>query len=213
MSAPRNEEIDHRVLKLMIGLIGLFLAAATSLFSSGSILSISQSHCYGGWARDGFVGAMFAVAAFMAAYNGTSRTEMWVAKVTALAAIGVAWFPTRCPDREEILPGAHVISAVIMFLMLAMLCRIFYRRARRRHLPGANRRAVLYAACGITILASMGVVAVDHFIGNPIRSVLPRMEFYCQQMALVAFGVAWLAASHVLPWITAPEEKWVGKER
>ena len=79
--------------------------------------------------------------------------------------------------------------------------------------PRANRRAVLYAACGITILASMGVVAVDHFIGNPIRSVLPRLEFYCQQMALVAFGLAWLAASHILPWITAPEEKWVGKER
>lgn len=211
MDKPRDEEIDHRVLKLMVGLIGLSLATATNLLSAGTILSISQSHCYGGWARDFFVGNLFAVAAFMAAYNGFSRKEMWVAKVTALAAIGVAWFPTACPTQGEIIPGAHVVSAVVMFLMLATMCRIFYVRARRRHLPGASRRAMLYAACGIAIVASMLMVVADHFLGGPLKSVVPRLEFYCEQVALVAFGVAWLASSHVVPWITAPEEKWVGK--
>jgi hypothetical protein len=93
---------------------------------------------------------MFAMAAFMAAYNGFSRTQMLVAKVTAVAAIGVAWFPMRCPTRDEIVPGAHVVSAII-----------------------------------------------------------PRLEFYCEELALIAFAVAWLAASHIVPWITAPEERWI----
>jgi hypothetical protein len=211
MSRPHDQEIDHRVLKLMVGLIALFLASATSFFSHGTILSISQSHCHGGWARDFFVGTMFAIAAFMAAYNGFSRAEMWVAKVTALAAVGVAWFPTQCPTQDEIIPGAHVISAVVMFAMLAALCRIFYLRARSHGLPRANRRAVIYAVCGIAILAAMSLVALDHLLGNPIKSVVPRLELYCQQVALVSFGVAWLAASHVVPWLTAPEERWVRK--
>jgi hypothetical protein len=212
MHTPQRNDIDHRVLKLMVGLVGLFLASATSFFSSDTILSISQSHCYGGWARDFFVGTMFAIAAFMAAYNGFSRKEMWVAKVTALAAVGVAWFPTRCPTQDEIIPGAHVISSVIMFLMLAMLCRIFYLRAKSRGLVRANRRAVLYAVCGFAILIAMGLVAIDHFLGSPVKSVIPRLEFYCQQVALIAFGVAWLAASHIVPWLTAPEERWLGRK-
>lgn len=212
MTGPKSAEIDHRTLRLMIGLIGLLLAAATSLLSEGTILSISQSHCYGGWARDFFVGALFAVAAFMAAYNGFSKKEMWVAKVTAVAAVGVAWFPTKCPTQPEIIPGAHVISAVIMFLMLATFCRIFYVRSSGKTPPSAQRRAKLYATCGIAIVASMGLVAVDHFLGSPFKKVFPRLEFYCEEVALVAFGLAWLASSHILPWFTAPEEKWVGRK-
>lgn len=209
MTAPRDQEIDHRVLKLMVGLIGLFLASITSYFSGGTILSISESHCYGGWARDFFVGAMFAIAAFMAAYNGFSRTEMLVAKVTAVAAIGVAWFPMRCPTRDEIVPGAHVVSAIIMFAMLATLCRIFYLRAKSHGLPGSDRRARLYAICGVAILASMSLVVADSVLGGPIKAIIPRLEFYCEELALIAFAVAWLAASHIVPWITAPEERWI----
>jgi hypothetical protein len=135
---------------------------------------------------------------------------MWVTKVTALSAVGVAWFPMACPGQDEIIPGAHVVSAVIMFATLAMLCRIFYLRAKSHGLPRANRRAFIYATCGIAILAAMGLVAIDFILGNPIKALVPRLEFYCQQVALVAFGVAWLAASHIVPWVTAPEEKWLG---
>jgi hypothetical protein len=205
----QHQEIDHRTLKLMVGVVALFLASATSFLSSDSIGSISQAHCYGGWARDIFVGSLFAIAAFMAAYNGYSNREMLLTKATALAAIGVAWFPTRCGVQGETLPGAHVAFSIIMFSTLALLCRIFYQRARSRNLPGSNRRAVLYAVCGILIPVSMGVVVIDAFLGRAISAHIPRLEFYCEQVALVAFGVAWLAASHLLPWITAPEERWI----
>jgi len=49
---------------------------------------------------------------------------------------------------------------------------------------------------------------IDHFTGGVIIHRLPRLVFYCEMLALMAFGVAWLAASHVLPWITAPQERW-----
>jgi hypothetical protein len=213
MATTPHQEIDHRTLKLMVGLVALFLASATSFLSGDSIASISKAHCYGGWSRDLFVGSLFAIAAFMAAYNGNSRREMLLTKATAVAAIGVAWFPTACGAQGEILPGAHVAFSIIMFATLALLCRVFYLRARARGLPGADRRAVLYAVCGILIPVSMGVVVVDALLGRPIATPFPRLEFYCEQVALVAFGAAWLAGSHVLPWVTAPEERWFRRWR
>jgi hypothetical protein len=126
-----------------------------------------------------------------------------------LADIGAAWFPTECPGQDEIIPGAHVVSSVIMFVMLSLLCRIYYLRARSVHLAGANRRTVLYAVCGFAILGSMGLVVLDHLIGGPLKALVPRLEFYCEQSALIAFAVAWLAASHLFPWITAPQERWM----
>lgn len=213
MAGQSRQEIDHRTLKLLVGLVGLFLASATSFLSGGAIESISAAHCHGGWARDFLVGSLFAIAAFMLAYNGFSRREKWVAKVTALAAIGVAWFPSKCGGQAELIPGAHAVSAVVMFLMLTWLCWIFHRRAKRAAYPGARRRARLYALCGITIPLSMGIIVVDHFAGGAIEAHVPRLVLYCELVALFAFGVAWLAASHLVPWITAPEERWATASR
>lgn len=209
MAGKFRQEIDHRTLKLMVGLVGLSLAFATSFLSGGAIESISAAHCHGGWARDFLVGSLFAIAAFMAAYNGFSRLEKWVAKGAAVAAIGVAWFPSKCGDQAELIPGAHACAAAIMFLMLTAMCWIFYRRARGAPYPGARRRARLYALCGIAIPLSMGIIVVDHFAGGVIEAHVPRLVLYCELVALFAFGVAWLAASHLLPWITAPEERWM----
>lgn len=213
MANKFRQEIDHRTLKLLVGLVGLFLATTTSFLSGGAIESVSAAHCHGGWARDFLVGSLFAIAAFMLAYNGSSRREMWVAKVTAVAAIGVAWFPSKCGDQGELIPGAHAASAALMFLMLTWLCWIFYRRAKAAPYPGARRRARLYALCAIAIPLSMGIIVVDHFAGGVIETHVPRIVLYCELVALFAFGVAWLAASHLLPWITAPEERWVRRGR
>ncbi len=62
MAGKFRQEIDHRTLKLMVGLVGLSLAFATSFLSGGAIESISAAHCHGGWARDFLVGSLFAIA-------------------------------------------------------------------------------------------------------------------------------------------------------
>ena len=204
----KKQEIDHRTLKLMVAIVALFLASVTSLLADNTINSISGSYHHGGAARDTFVGAMFAISAFMAAYNGLSRWEGVLARLVAVAALGVALFPGGSIDDGTMAPRVHAVASVVMFLSLAGMCHVFRSRALRKGNRPADRRAQIYRICAVVMVASMSVVLIDHFTGGLIIHRLPRLVFYCEMLALMAFGVAWLAASHVLPWITAPQERW-----
>jgi hypothetical protein len=203
----KPQEIDHHVLKLIVGVIALTLANLTALFSADSIQSISASYWEGGWARDFFIGFLFAISSFLFAYNGDSSLEMLLSKVTAFAALGVAFFPCGCGTHDEVVPYVHYISAAAMFIVLAGLCGVFFKRAHSKGHAQARWRAYVYAACGITIVMVIAVLAIDHFAGEPIGSRMPRLTFYCERAGLVAFGISWLVASRALPFITAPGER------
>src|SRR6476660_7234669 len=69
---PERYEINHRTIKLLIGLIAISLANVTAFFSSTPIASISASYYDEDWARDFLVGSLFAISAFLFAYNGRS---------------------------------------------------------------------------------------------------------------------------------------------
>ncbi len=207
----QREEIDHRTIKLLIGVIALTLAGLTSYFAGGSIASISASYHEGGWAQSIFVGFLFAIAALMLAYNGMSTREMVLSKVAAIAAVGVALFPCKCDNRDEILPYVHAASATILFLILAYFCYIFFRRARDKAITlanaQANARATIYVLCGSTIILSILVIAADALLGGALTAKVARLVFYAERAALMAFGVSWLTASRVLPFLTRADER------
>src|SRR5467141_2031420 len=115
---PTKPEIDHRTLKLLVGLIALSLANLTSFFADSKITSISESYYEGGWSQSIFIGFLFAIAAFLLAYNGYSRPDMVLSKLASVAAFGVAMFPCECDSHIELVPHVHGISAVTMFLIL-----------------------------------------------------------------------------------------------
>ncbi|MEO5560619.1 MAG: hypothetical protein ABIO49_11990 [Dokdonella sp.] len=206
-AAPKKEEIDHRTIKLIVGVIAISLAGLTSLFASTAIPSISDSYYEGGWSQSIFVGFLFAIAAFLLAYNGESRTEMLLSKLAAVAALGVALFPCRCGTHSEFIPYVHAISAATMFLILAYFCSMFFRRAKDKGHPQAKARAGIYAACGIAILLSVIVLAIDNLFSESLSAHLPRLRFYGEATGLVAFGISWLTASRVLPGITRKDER------
>jgi hypothetical protein len=207
LSQPIRLEIDHRTMKLVVGLIALFLACFTAFFAQEQLASISASYHAGGWARDIFIGSLFAIAAFLLAYNGESRHEMLMSKVAAVAAILIALFPCACGDHDEIIPRVHAASAATMFLILAGFCYIFLRRALAKHHAPGKRRATIYALCAIAIIAAILVMALDHMLGEPLSKKIERLTYYCETTGLVAFGVSWLTASRVLPWITGKGER------
>jgi hypothetical protein len=101
---PEKPEIDHRTLKLLVGLIAIFLPILTHFFSNAQITSISASYYEGGWTQSIFIGFLFAIAAFLFAYNGQSRREMLCSKVAAVGALGVALFPCGCDGRITRIP-------------------------------------------------------------------------------------------------------------
>lgn len=203
----KPHEIDHHTLRLIVGLSAIFLASLTVLLSGQPLASISDAYHQGGWARDVLVGILFAIASFLVAYNGESSTEMPLSKVAAVSALGVALFPCECGTGEEILPYVHYVSAPVLFVVLAWFCLAFFRRARRKGHREALWRSWLYGLCCAVIVAVLLVLALDHFAGNPIGSRVPRLVFYGEQAALIAFGLSWLVASRVLPGITDPRER------
>ena len=150
----KKQEVDHHVLKLIVGVIAIGLATITAAFSTTPIDSISASYHQGGWARDFLVGCLFAVSAFMLAYNGYSLREMVFSKIAAVAALGVALFPCGCNGHAELVPYLHYISAGVMFAVLAAFCALFRQRAMAKGTPQGRARALIYTACGLTIAAT-----------------------------------------------------------
>jgi hypothetical protein len=207
LAQPKKREIDHRTLKLLVGLMAISLGGVTSFFAQSPLTSISASYHEGGWPQTFLVGFLFAIAAFLLAYNGESKPEMVLAKIAAVAALGVAMFPCRCGDHTEVLPYVHAASAMAMFLVLAYFCFIFFRRAQAKGHTEAKRRELVYAICGVAILAAILVMALDRLTGNSLSAAVPRLDFYAETSALFAFGVSWLTASRTLPWLTRNDER------
>lgn len=206
-SFPEKPEIDHRTIKLIIGIVALTLASLTSFFSSVPLTSISASYYQEGWARNFFVGFLFAIAAFMLAYNGLSRKEMLLSKCAAAAAFVVAMFPCGCDAHIEIIPYVHYVAAAVMFAILAYFCWLFRERALQKGYREALRRSKIYVTCGLVIVAVMAIMALDHFTHAALTALLPRLTFYCEGAGLVAFGVSWLTASKVIPGISSQSER------
>jgi hypothetical protein len=207
LSTPRRYEIDHRTLKLIVGLIALTLANITSFLSDRQITSISASYHHGDWARDIFVGFLFAIAAFLAAYNGLSRPEMIMSRIASIAALGVALFPCGCDGKGTRPPVLHDVSAGILFIILAGFCWIFHRRAVAKPGEEAKRRSRIYIVSGIVIVGSILLIVADSLMDGVVRGKLPRLVYYCEKAALIAFGASWLTASKVLPGLASREER------
>jgi hypothetical protein len=202
LASPKRTEIDEHTAKLIVGVIALSLASLTSFFSGMPLQSISASYHAGGWSRDIFVGFLFAIFAFLIAYNGNSKPQMVLSKIAAVAALGVAVFPCKCESDTDVIPYAHGTFAAVMFIILAFFCYIFYRRAWNKGHLQAIIRACIYAICGITIVASILIIAIDNLSGGIISSRIDRLTFYGENAGLIAFGIAWLTASRTLPLIT-----------
>jgi hypothetical protein len=207
LSTPKREEIDHRTIKLIVGVVALSLATLTAAFASTAIESISASYYEGGWSQTIFIGFLFAIAAFLMAYNGLSKPEMILSKVASVAALGVAMFPCECSGHPALLPYVHGVSAAVMFVILAYFCYCFYQRARTKGYPQAKVRAAIYVACGVAIVTSIVVLALDYFTGRALSDRIPRLVFYGEAASLIAFGISWLTASRTIPVITNKEER------
>ncbi|MDM5270801.1 DUF998 domain-containing protein [Sulfurovum sp. zt1-1] len=204
---PSFPEINYHTIKFIVGFIALSLAALTNAFTEVPLQSISASYHEGEWSRNIFVGFLFAISAFLLAYNGKSAPQMVLSKIASFAAIGVAMFPCKCKTHTELIPGVHYISAVVMFSILAIFCFIFLRDAYKKGHFQAKIRAVVYALCGVVMIAAMMIMFIDFLLDDALSGYIERLTYYCEASALIAFGIAWLLASMTLPLVTTKNER------
>lgn len=205
IGAPRRPEIDEYTIKFLVGAIALSLPVIELILTRGSITSISESFWIPDpeiWPRNFFVGFLFAIAAFLLAYNGKSEGEMWLGKAACVSAFGVAMFPCACGrSAAEIIRGAHFWFAAILFVVLGCFCVIFLHRAQAKGHREALRRAGIYRLCGLGMVVALVLFVVRAFTDRE------ALVFWAETLGLVSFGLSWLTASKVLPGITEANER------
>ena len=77
---PRHRVINENAIKFLIGASAFALPAIELWLATGRsdpFESLSASYAFNPWARDVFVGMLFAIGAFMATYNGCRPSEGW----------------------------------------------------------------------------------------------------------------------------------------
>lgn len=190
--------------RLFIGLVAISLPfLANFLSGEPRIPSISASYYAGDWPRNIFVGFLIAISALFLVYHGRNRHEYHLSNIAAVAAFTIATFP----EHQRHLEWVHSLASVVMFVTLALFCYQFYKSARSKTYPEAKIRAFIYAACGIIIIASIALVALRSPLKDSFLSEIDRLIFYCETAGLLAFGIAWLVASRIIPVITHHQER------
>jgi len=211
----RFHEIDHLTIKLWVGIIAILLPWVLAIVASCVLQSVSESYWSGDWPRNIFVGSLIAIAALVSAYNGEGPMDMIMARIAAVSAVSAAFLPS---DPHKILwprchATLHYVAGGLLFLILTYFCMAFFRKARAKTTREAKRRMMIYLLCAAAIVGAMAILLVDTVMvmllhNDWINDHFPVLFFYAEATALMAFGVSWLTASHVLPYLNAPEERY-----
>ena len=188
---PWRPEINQYTIKFLIGLVAVMLPVVEYAISLGRITSISESYWYldstrypdSYWSRNIFVGSLFAIAALLGGYNGTSSKQLWFGKLAAAAALLIANFPCNCgDDAHESLKGVHGASAGVMFAVLAWFCWDFIERAKTKlhdaRKTAASRRIIIYRGCGIGMLVAIALFVWHALLPNPGDTNSERLIFW-----------------------------------
>lgn len=208
ISKPRATETNHHAIKLLVGFIAVLLAGIANQFSGlPPIDSISESYHRGDWARNFFVGLLFVIFALLITYNGRSWLEWGLSKLAAISALGVALFPCACGANESVVSIIHGASAGVMFSVLAVFCYLFIKRAQTKAYPQAKGRIAIYMICCAAILLSIAMIVFNYAAGGQLANIIARPVYLFEALGLIAFGIAWLTASRMLPVITHKDER------
>ena len=204
--------LSYYTMRRAVGLMALTLPFA---LASGSILAslLAPAHAlphpllqrsisdyYYSPMRDYYVGALCAIGAFLACSRGYDIYDEITGYLAGAFAFGVAFFPSFNPrssrfTRLEVQFGyIHTGFAALMFLVLACICLFLFRKSSPEK-PITRRkrnRNHIYGACGVIMAACMILM-----VSLSVRSVIERRHpshwlFWCESIALGAFGVAWL---------------------
>jgi len=211
-----NRQINHKIMRMIVGIIALSLAPAVHWFAGASSPLESISISYWSDARDIFVGSLFVVGFFFAAYNGSGEKmdlEFYLSKIACLLIIIVALFPTEPPQSEppphwattdltypewiqnlvtlfglesNTIQSIHFGAAILFFMCLITMMFFFSNRAMKKGALGRSRTYLV-----IAVLMSIGIPLL-WFIGN--RQDWDNTTLIVEVWGMTLFGLGWLRA-------------------
>jgi hypothetical protein len=204
----RKPEVDERMVKLLVGAIAFALPILVGWTAWPVRLgSISAAYWEPFWPQTIFIGFLFAIAAYLWAYDGRTNHERVAAKIAAAAAMLIAMFPCNCTRHDEIIDGVHYASAILMYLVLAYFCWQFRARALAKGWARARARAKIYTGCAAVLAVAIVLLAANYLTHNGFTNRWETFVFTWESIGLFAFGFSWLTASHALPWLNHDQER------
>ena len=227
-AAPKQDDDDssHR-LRQLIGYIGLvfpliliYVVIQRDGLGVWRELDSVSAYYYSG-ANAVFIGMLVTLALFLLAYDGYKNkaqwADRWLSNLAALAALGVAFFPTGAPGKmggscvltptvdgvcalawwEPWVGVVHFVCAGVLFGIFAVFCLwLFRKKADEKEAdPDKRNRNTVYLICGIVIVFCI-VWAI--YEGRAGRSI-----FWAESVALVFFAISWLVKGYALKSIRA----------
>ncbi|MGW5053524.1 DUF998 domain-containing protein [Actinokineospora sp. NPDC004072] len=205
--SPIHDTLVHSYLYLRraIGLIGMALPVVLlvgQFLIDGRLLHSISGYYYSDL-RDVYVGSMCAIGVFLLSYRGYGPVDDFVSNIAAVAAIGVALFPTTPPSGatgpDEVFAVLHLAFAGVFFLSLAYFCLVLFRRSTGED-PTTERkikRNGVYIASGVVILVSLVLmVGIGVFLEEQTAALRPTL--WLEFAATFAFGVAWLTKGELI---------------
>jgi hypothetical protein len=195
---------SYLFLRRAVGIIGLalpvVLIVGNLLWPPGTLL-LSISSSYYSPLRGVFVGSMCALGVFLLSYRGYGRIDDITGNVAAVAAFGLALFPTTpesgpITGRQQVIGDLHLAFAGIFFLALVFFCWFLFPRSTGNPPTRQKlRRNAVYRVCGALILVSIVLIGVTELINlSPSTHVMLWLE----TVAILAFGVAWAVKGETL---------------
>jgi hypothetical protein len=211
--SPFASSINHTyfVLRRWIAIVAILLPI-TLWLGTAPMPQPSMSEYYhnpGGWMRDVFVGALWAVGFVLHFYKGYTRAESIALTVAGFCAVMVAMAPmaydSACAD-PRLLParwGLHGVFAGTLFVMMAYVC-IFRSRDTLALLDDVRARAafqrVYYVLGALMVAVPLSELAIWHGAGMPKGSVI---IFAIEAGGIWVFGSFWLVKSREIARIQA----------
>ena len=197
--------LSNQAHRQLIGYLGLFLPLFLWVFAGirpttnlapWKLLDSVSAYYYTG-ATGIFTGVLFALALFLATYQGYDgvRVDRVVGRIGGFAAIGVALFPTTAPHDSLRLSWwsdatrvTHYVSAITLFVCFILFAIWLFRRssitAHSARPAAKQRRDTICLWCGIVMIGAVLWAASAIFTHGRI--------FWPETVAIGAFAVSWL---------------------
>ncbi|RSN55993.1 DUF998 domain-containing protein [Amycolatopsis sp. WAC 04182] len=203
-TATDNLVHNYLFLRRAIGFLGIglpfVLVFGKLVVDGGGLLNSISGYYYSGM-RDVWVGVMCAIGVFLLSYRGYGRVDDIAGNIAAVAAVGVALFPTTPAngDRtDEIVGLLHLGFAAVFFLTLAFFCIVLFTKSDKE-IPGARKpaRNQLYVASGVIMLVCLALIVLCGLVFDDLtKDLYPAL--WLESIAILAFGVAWLTKGGTL---------------
>lgn len=200
--------VDYLVLRRTLGILGIALPIVLVMGNS-FVMQESISHFYYTKMSVVFTGTLIAFGLFLLSYRGYDKkdseliSDNIITNIAGVMAFFVALVPTACAECSLEVPNGHdnvvknsihLISAGLFIVIMGYMSFSQFTKSDKTD-SLTKKRNRLFRICGVVIWLAVLALIIKFSIDF---NVFANYIFWCETVALIAFGIAWLVKGKTL---------------